>query len=956
MGTAGRADLLRRLAAAPCEDMALQIDQTGWFGYVRQEETASPGQPFTGPRRPNDSPAASEPGGYRLPLRMPFAWTAVDHPVSQTAVAENVGPPSQFAGPLQDTDTTPLSDRIPIPHEDLVPHARLLPALRRYLNATRGGGLDVGALIANLASGRMPRRLPRLAVRRWHPDLVVFLDFSDRLWPYRADMHRLAARLHRLCGRSGVSLRVLSCGPFGSWTDWVEAARRRIGEIPRDRALAMPLARTPVLIVSDLGRLQGSASPAAQSWDRFITMLGVAQVRPMVLAPLGVQQLDGALARSLPVIRWSPDAAVHPARGEGETTIGPEGLDDLLAMVAAVRRVDPPLLRAMRRLNPVAPQDAALEGLVWCHGDVEAGFAATVKIGRQARYLERFRTMLPQRQLDLASLRKSHHAHLAVTLNHEEGLLWWACAAEEAKRRAPEVRRDFEKAITFLWKLCHTFALPETLRVDGDWPAVARGIWRRAANTDLPDRFGVLRQLAKCLSASGPGVGPAHATTCYLVQDARKGWLSVQAVPPGPGQSSLGGPLALDGSGIRIQLEDEGRWLLPHDLPAGLLPLDAPGTVALETYAVTRTVAPVRRPRGAYGWSLGRDELAVQSPPFVGQAARWVNTRLHAEVRPDARHHDLVADLVEAAAREDGPTTIRFGMDSPFGVFADLTINTKSGNARQEFRWIEPGTFWMGSPEDELERDDDEGPQHAVTLTRGFWLADTACTQALWQAVMGQNPSDFRGPDRPVEQVSWHDVQAFLRRLEGLVPGCDAGLPSEAEWEYACRAGTTTPFSFGATITPAQVNYDGNFPYDGGDRGEFRQQTVAVKSLPPNAWGLYEMHGNVWEWCADGLRTDDGAAQVDPRGPEDLESETAPRVYRGGSWIGEARAARSAFRLADHPGRRSPILGFRLSLRSREPSQVPGRHESSGRPRPPTGGRSGAPGGRRSRKNRSATE
>ncbi len=287
--------------------------------------------------------------------------------------------------------------------------------------------------------------------------------------------------------------------------------------------------------------------------------------------------------------------------------------------------------------------------------------------------------------------------------------------------------------------------------------------------------------------------------------------------------------------------------------------------------------------------------------------------------------------------------------DDPFGLWAEVVLSPDAGAVVQRLRWIEPGTFWMGSPGDEPERYNDEGPQHAVTLTRGFWLADTACTQALWQAVMGENPSDFRGPDRPVEQVSWHDVQDFLRRLEALVPGCDAGLPTEAEWEYACRAGTVTPFSFGATISPAQVNYDGNFPYDGGDKGEFRRQTVAVKSLPPNAWGLYEMHGNVWEWCADGLRTYDGAAQVDPRGPEDLESETAHRVRRGGSWFGEAGRARSAYRFARRPGDRPRILGFRLCLRSREPSQVPGRHESSGRPRPPTGGR-------RSRKKRSVTE
>ena len=160
------------------------------------------------------------------------------------------------------------------------------------------------------------------------------------------------------------------------------------------------------------------------------------------------------------------------------------------------------------------------------------------------------------------------------------------------------------------------------------------------------------------------------------------------------------------------------------------------------------------------------------------------------------------------------------------------------------------GRFLMGSPQDERGWFDDEGPQHVVTITQGFWLSDTACTQAVWQAVMGENPSSFNaknkgGPAHRVEMVSWHMIQSFLQKLEGLLPGCRATLPTEAEWEYACRAGTTTSFSFGQTIST--------------------KQTVAVKALPANGWGLYQMHGNVWEWCADESRTYEKAAVTAPR-------------------------------------------------------------------------------------------
>jgi len=247
--------------------------------------------------------------------------------------------------------------------------------------------------------------------------------------------------------------------------------------------------------------------------------------------------------------------------------------------------------------------------------------------------------------------------------------------------------------------------------------------------------------------------------------------------------------------------------------------------------------------------------------------------------------------------------------EDEFGLAMVLAI----GEARQTFRWIPPGRFIMGSPtepEPEAERFSNEIP-HPVILTRGFWLADTACTQTLWQAVMGSNPSRFRDDgENPVEQVSWNEVQEFLARLNGQVEGLGARLPTEAEWEYGCRAGTATPFWFGHTITPEQVNYDGNHPYAGGAQGLYRQRTVPVKALPANGWGLYQMHGNVWEWCADGYGAYGDGEAIDPVGP----AASANRVLRGGSWFSYGRHSRSACRLRYVPGYRNVYIGFRLAL------------------------------------------
>ncbi len=245
-----------------------------------------------------------------------------------------------------------------------------------------------------------------------------------------------------------------------------------------------------------------------------------------------------------------------------------------------------------------------------------------------------------------------------------------------------------------------------------------------------------------------------------------------------------------------------------------------------------------------------------------------------------------------------------WGVDKKYGLWMSFTLDTVT----QRLRWIKPGRFMMGSPETEPERYDDE-LLHEVVLTKGFWLAETACTQGLWEAVMGNNPSRFKGKRRPVEQVSWNDCVSFLEKINNLTPGLDLRLPTEAEWEYACRAGTKTPFNFGDNITTEQVNYNGNYPYKDGNKGKFREETVNTGSLPCNDWGLHEMHGNVLEWCS-GWKGDYPTDNViDPVGPD----SGADRGLRGGSWFDGGGLVRSAYRDWLEPGFRVVHFGFRFA-------------------------------------------
>ncbi|MHC5082276.1 MAG: SUMF1/EgtB/PvdO family nonheme iron enzyme [Planctomycetota bacterium] len=219
---------------------------------------------------------------------------------------------------------------------------------------------------------------------------------------------------------------------------------------------------------------------------------------------------------------------------------------------------------------------------------------------------------------------------------------------------------------------------------------------------------------------------------------------------------------------------------------------------------------------------------------------------------------------------------------------------------------IPAGTFQMGSPKSEAGRTANEGPVHPVKITKPFYLAKYEVTQALWRTVMGDNPSRFpeAGENAPVEKVPWTDCKAFCKKM-------DLVLPTEAQWEYACRAGTQTPFSFGRTVTVDQVNYHGDYPYAGAPKGINRATTIRVGSFPANAWGLHDMHGNVWEWCED-IYARHFFSKPEATKPDPLCKEGSDlRVVKGGSWIGYSWYCRSANRDGYRENTLGGYVGFR---------------------------------------------
>jgi formylglycine-generating enzyme required for sulfatase activity len=297
-------------------------------------------------------------------------------------------------------------------------------------------------------------------------------------------------------------------------------------------------------------------------------------------------------------------------------------------------------------------------------------------------------------------------------------------------------------------------------------------------------------------------------------------------------------------------------------------------------------------------------------------------------------------------------TTVDEGEDS-FDKFMAEELAVPNQPLALTMLWIPPGRFWMGSPPTEPERGDSEAPMHLLQM-QGFFMSQTPITQAQWRQVVrsrerpGENwgrklntkpsrfqeensglfPGEANTDNRPVEQVSWLDAMEFCSRLSQRI-GRNYTLPSEAQWEYACRAGTSTPFHFGDMITTNLVNYNGRYTYADGPKGLNRSRTAPVGMLPANAWGLQDMHGNVWEWCLDEWHESyegtpsDGQAWVDAAEGQKSKELVKTRLLRGGSWDNYPGDCRSACRYHYRPVDASDDVGFRVVCLPQDPSLNP---------------------------------
>ncbi len=323
------------------------------------------------------------------------------------------------------------------------------------------------------------------------------------------------------------------------------------------------------------------------------------------------------------------------------------------------------------------------------------------------------------------------------------------------------------------------------------------------------------------------------------------------------------------------------------------------------------------------GNDLGKDAAKNLNGSHSPSAANKSSNKFFVKSKVYIKLHKFNFETISLKVAEPHKQNGFFGRKTmPKGNFisknrsgsAEYFIDAPVENLKLEMIKVFGGDFLMGGASHEVDYAKDEIPQHSVNIS-SFFLGKYPVTQAQWHVVMETNPSFFKGANLPVENISWHDAQEFCHKLSE-VTGKPYRLPTEAEWEFACRAGTTSPFSFGEIITADVANFNGQISYAGSIKGNFRQHTTAVGTFLPNAFGLFDMHGNVWEWCQDECHDHYRGAPTDGSAWESKSAgyTNRSRVLRGGAWNSNPGNCRSAFRNGYFPDSRFDRCGFRIAF------------------------------------------
>lgn len=839
----------------------------------------------------------------------------------------------------------PAIHRVKPLHTGLTAWPRVLTFLQRVLgDRVEGRQPDTVKLVKQAANVKTIRTIPRRQRQHWAPQARLLIDINDDNFPYRRDFLHLRDQLLQARGNEGLAVQYCYDEPGGYIVHYQQ--QREIIE-----PWAKPAQNTPILILSDLGR-HAQSRQTLYAWLAFGQMLNAQGFRATVLLPAAERQIDPRLLRFFDCVVWDRASRLKPVKGDYQAEHDPcdhaDNVEQLLVSLFAGVRIDSGLLRAVR-YGLLHGCDIGHETAIWRHAAVmsegdEWGWQAASKPSYFVQAQSLIKTLSPVQHQKLVELIGRYHAQYPDELYFEAmyNLKLLGLPLPEAVEAATE---------KFLQDMVRTYHAHADNSLLHAW--VKRHLVRHEAKPIRQQHryWTALMAFAKKRDEEMGGASTSEWPSDLSDAEKETAWNFLNATQVSrvyqlrqSGQNLVLVPekseaVQADGS----QTDSPDEWSKHAIAGTTLLTLRLTDTYIFHTHTdrqgrqtiVSLNLESSREhsfqfpATGQHTFQIGAERITVDVSAAQQRKADWMTfigsgsdgmfteskdaqNRVHSWFwhapilinrqtlypgfwysEPQSSHATFKPDWAGGAGRDE------------YGLYVDAII----AGITQRFRWIEPTSFMMGSPEDEAGRYDWE-VQHPVILTQGYWLAETACTQELWQAVMRENPSRFKGAQKPVENVSWDDVQNFIQQINKRYPQLKLCLPTEAEWENACRAGTTGAFNFDGELSLDKVNYRGTWEYESDKWGEgVLKETADVKSYPPNAWGLYQMHGNVWEWCQD--RSGDYPAEpaIDPKGPESGDS----RVLRGGSWFYDGRHCRSAHRHRNAPSYRFNNVGFRLT-------------------------------------------
>jgi len=698
----------------------------------------------------------------------------------------------------------------------------------------RGRAVDLKRSLRLLERSEPVRDLPRCEHSSFNRPVVVLLEQSEALYPIWPDMHAAWLTLSRLLGKRASRGFTLPNGPLSQWRSLHRRGSGSYSDIP---------AASQVILVGSFGAVADEHHAEINlEWHQLIRQLDKDGHQVALISARHLRQPP------------CPTYALEPTEASASAPPIDKACDALMAAIARHCLPNRQQLRHLRKALPGAGVEAELA--VWQHTQTLCldGYLQIVDSATshwRSRWPEVFTSALEQALLDCRL--------------SQEGAARDMSALSHALEKAPQASQF--PALQRIGKRV------KQRRAEGRHNSHVQFLLRNF----LPG----LRELAD--TQPEPNWQPLMAEAQRVAMQAN------EALPlKEQGLEEVAGRYFLIQQRQQLRLVSETEINQPTLLELNSQPF----------CQQTRSLLPTLSPQ-AY------NELALTD--------RDHNYRLKVLRRPNwaeriwRNREGLFAAHAEGAVfhlQEAGPECPQSRwqlLENPWpwanevgvddhGLWAGFTI----GKAHQRMRWIPPGVFVMGSPYDEDERNDNE-IQHQVTLTKGYWLGETSCIQALWQAVMGENPSDNKGDDLPVETVSWNDCQRFIERLAERLPDFKPSLPTEAQWEYACRAGSKTAYWWGEKM-------DNKYANNG-------RQTENETQYPANDFGLRSMSGNVYEWCSDWSGGYPAEPVIDPAGAE----EGRGRVLRGGGWILLGRYLRSAYRITFSPDSRYHSFGVRLA-------------------------------------------